>query len=120
MPDVAFLSDFPRAIRIADASPYTQIAQYLKVHRERVAQVERTLSYFDVAVLGRSATAPALFSVALMDLTCPPSTVYAAYNWYGGPKEIVEYPFNDHEGGEGVHEAARLEWLGRVIDSTTI
>jgi cephalosporin-C deacetylase-like acetyl esterase len=46
-----------------------------------------------------------------MDLVCPPSTVYAAFNWYGGPKEIREYPFNDHEGGEGFHDVAKLRWL---------
>ncbi len=111
MTDVPFLSDFPRAIRIADTDPYLQIVRYLKVHRDKVPQVQRTLSYFDVAVLARKATAPALFSVALMDQTCPPSTVYAAYNHYGGPKEIVEYPFNDHEGGQQVHNAARVDWL---------
>ncbi len=46
-----------------------------------------------------------------MDETCPPSTVYAAFNRYGGPKEIQEYPFNDHEGGEGFHEVVKFRWL---------
>jgi len=50
-----------------------------------------------------------------MDTVCPPSTVYAAYNWYGGPKEIREYPFNDHESGGEMHEAAMIAWLGNVI-----
>lgn len=113
MPEVPFLSDFRRAIRIVDTQPYTQIAGYLKVHRDRVDQVERTLSFVDVAVLGRRATAPALFSIGLMDTVCPPSTVYAAYNWYGGPKEIVEYEFNDHEGGGAVHGGVMLSWLHR-------
>jgi len=53
--------------------------------------------------------------VALMDQICPPSTVFAAYNRYGGPKEIVEYAFNDHEGGGGFHEQAKLRWLARVL-----
>jgi cephalosporin-C deacetylase len=52
-----------------------------------------------------------LFSVALMDEITPPSTVYAAYNGYGGPKEIVEYAYNDHEGGGEHHQAAKVEWL---------
>ena len=55
--------------------------------------------------------APSLFSVALMDEICRPSTVYAAFNEYGGPKEIVEYPFNDHEGGAGFHDIAKMRWL---------
>jgi cephalosporin-C deacetylase len=111
MPDVPFLADFRRAATIVDTEPYAEITRYLKTHRDQVEQVFRTLAYFDAAILGRRATAPALFSVALMDATCPPSTVYAAYNNYGGPKEIVEYPFNDHEGGQGFQNVAKLRWL---------
>lgn len=111
MPDVPFLSDFPRAITLVDTAPYAEIARYLKVHRDHVEAVTTTLACFDVAVLGRRASAPALFSVGLMDETCPPSTVYAAYNHYAGPKEIREYPFNDHEGGEGFHRLEQLRWL---------
>jgi cephalosporin-C deacetylase len=110
-PEVPFLSDFPRATTLVDTDPYGEIGRYLKVHRDHVERVFTTLSYFDVAILGRRATAPALFSVGLMDETCPPSTVYAAYNSYGGPKEIREYAFNDHEGGEGFHEVALMRWL---------
>jgi cephalosporin-C deacetylase len=110
-PDVPFLSDFPRATTVNDSNPYGEIVRYLKAHRDNVDRAFSTLAYFDVAILGRRANAPALFSVGLMDETCPPSTVYAAYNHYGGPKEIVEYPFNDHEGGQGFHDVARLRWL---------
>jgi cephalosporin-C deacetylase len=111
MPDVPFLSDFPRAITIADTNPYEEIVRYLKAHRDHVDRALATLAHFDVAILGRRATAPALFSVGLMDLICPPSTVYAAYNHYAGPKEIREYPFNDHEGGQGFHDIQKLAWL---------
>ena len=111
MPDVPFLSDFPRAITFADSDPYGEIVRYLKAHRDHVERALRTLSYFDVAILGRRASAAALFSVGLMDEICPPSTVYAAYNAYGGPKEIREYPFNNHEGGQGFHDRAKLRWL---------
>ena len=111
MPDVPFLSNFRRAITFADSDPYAEIVRYLKAHRDHVDRVLSTLAYFDVAGLGRQASAPALFSVGLMDEICPPSTVYAAFNAYGGPKEIREYPFNDHEGGQGFHDAAKLRWL---------
>jgi cephalosporin-C deacetylase len=111
LPDVPFLCDFPRAIRVAPGDPYGEIVRYLKAHRDHADRVFRTLSYVDAAVLGRRSSAPALFSVALMDQTCPPSTVFAAYNAYGGPKEIAVYPFNDHEGGEAHHQAAQLSWL---------
>jgi len=115
MPDVPFLSNFERAITFADSDPYGEIVRYLKAHRDHVERALSTLAYFDVAGLGRRATAPALFSVGLMDEICPPSTVYAAYNAYGGPKEIREYPFNDHEGGQGFHDRAKLRWLAEQV-----
>jgi cephalosporin-C deacetylase len=114
-PDVPFLCDFPRATTLVDSRPYNEIVTYLKAHRDHVDRAARTLSYFDGAVLARRAAAPALFSVGLMDVTCPPSTVYAAYNAWAGPKEIVEYPYNDHEGGQGFHEQAKLRWLRRIL-----
>ncbi len=109
--DVPFLSDFPRAISLVNTDPYSEIARYLKAHRDHVDRVLATLAYCDVAILGRRAKAPALFSVGLMDETCPPSTVFAAYNHYGGPKEILVYPFNDHEGGEGFQDVARMRFF---------
>jgi cephalosporin-C deacetylase len=118
MPDVPFLCDFPRAARIAVRDPYPEIARYLKVRRGEVDQVFTTLSYFDGAVLGRRATAPALFSVALMDEICPPSTVYAAYHAYGGPKDIRVYQFNDHEGGQVFQEAEQLRWVAPHLTGT--
>jgi len=111
MTDVPFLCDFPRAVTLQDKEPYGEIGRYLKTHRDHVDQVLATLAYFDAAILAGRATAPALFSVGLMDEICPPSTVYAAFNRYGGPKEIVEYPFNDHEGGAFFHEVAKMRWL---------
>ena len=57
----------------------------------------------------------ALISVALMDNTCPPSTVYAAYNAYGGDKRIVSYTFNDHEGGGVFQERDQLAFLREAL-----
>ncbi|MCZ2816364.1 acetylxylan esterase [Modestobacter sp. VKM Ac-2984] len=111
MPDVPFLCDFPRATRIAPGDPYGEVVRYLKAHRDQVDRVFATLSYFDAAVLARRASAPALFSVALMDQICPPSTVFAAYHAYGGPKDIRVYPYNDHEGGEVHQQREQLTWL---------
>jgi cephalosporin-C deacetylase len=115
MADVPFLSHFRRAVSVAERGPYLEIARYLKADRRRTEEVLRTLDYFDVAALVRAATAPALFSVALQDDVCPPSTVYAAYHAYGGPRQIVEYPFNDHEGGEGFQRQAQLAWLADLL-----
>ncbi|MFC6342316.1 acetylxylan esterase, partial [Nocardioides hankookensis] len=113
--DVPFLCDFRRAVAVSPAESYGELVRSLAAHRDRVEQTFATLSYVDAAVLGRLATAPALWSVALMDLTCPPSTVFAAYNWYGGPKEIEVYEFNDHEGGEAFQQQRQLAWLPTVL-----
>jgi cephalosporin-C deacetylase len=115
MPDVPFLCDFARAVQVALTDPYTELVRFLKSHRDQVSAVFDTLAYFDAAVLAELATAPALFSVALMDQTCPPSTVFAAYNAYGGPKEITVYEYNDHEGGEGFQRGRQLEWLAATV-----
>jgi cephalosporin-C deacetylase len=114
MPDVPFLCDFQRAMSLIDTDPYSEITRYLKVHRDQVDHVFATLAYFDGAVLSRWSSAPALFSVALMDRICPPSTVYAAYNAYAGPKDIRVYPYNDHEGGQTFQLAEQLRWLAAL------
>jgi cephalosporin-C deacetylase len=111
LPDVPFLCDFPRAARIAAADPYAEISRFLAAHRDRTERAFRTLSYFDGVVLGGLAAVPALFSVALMDQICPPSTVFGAYHAYAGPKDIVVYEFNDHEGGEAFQRSRQVAWL---------
>jgi cephalosporin-C deacetylase len=118
MPDVPFLCDFPRASQIALGEPYAELVRYLAAHRDHEREVFATLSYFDGAVLSAMANAPALFSVALMDEICPPSTVYAAFNAYGGPKQIVAYPYNDHEGGEAFHRRRQVTWLADLLPSS--
>lgn len=124
MPDVPFLCHYRRATSITDTDPYAEITRYLAVHRDRVDRVFATLAYLDGVSFARGATAPALFSVALMDQTCPPSTVYAAFNRYGElaaergiapATEITVYEFNRHEGGQGHQYARQLAWLGERL-----
>jgi len=109
--DVPFLCHFERSVRLTDDYPYREIADYLRVHRPVDDRVFTTLSYVDGVNFAKRATPPALFSVGLMDTVCPPSTVFAAYNWYRGQADILQYPFNGHEGGGGHHFLAQLEWL---------
>lgn len=110
--DVPFLCHFERAVILTDSDPYKEIGRYLARNRGDIAAAMRTLSYFDGAVLASRATAPTLFSVALMDQVCPPSTVYAAFNrWGGADKRIEVYPFNGHEGGDEHHQVRKYEWL---------
>ncbi|WP_203231181.1 acetylxylan esterase [Nocardioides caldifontis] len=113
--DVPFLCDLRRAASLAQTEPYLELVRYLAAHRDRVEATFATLAYFDGAVLARLASAPALFSVALMDVICPPTTVFAAYNHYAGPKEIEVYEYNDHEGGEAFQRTRQLAWLRTVL-----
>ena len=116
MPDVPFLCHHRRATEITDAHPYGELVTYLKTHRDSVDRVFATLSYFDGVNLATRADAPALFSVALMDAVCPPSTVFAAFNHYAGAeKEITVWPYNGHEGGAGFQQRAQLRWLRDLL-----
>lgn len=120
-PDVPFLCHFERAIRITDRDPYGEIARYLAGWREHAEAAYATLSYMDAANLARRATAPAFFSTGLMDLTCPPSTVFAAYNRYAElaadavETSIKVYQHNDHEGGGDDQVGALLEWFSQLV-----
>ncbi|WP_350348277.1 acetylxylan esterase [Agromyces sp. G08B096] len=115
MPDVPFLCHFERAVGLTDRDPYAEIVRYLAVHRDAAERVFETLSYFDGVNLAKRATAPALVSAALMDPVCPPSTVFAAANHYGGETTVVEYAFNEHEGGQGVHWQRQAAWLAERV-----
>lgn len=120
--DVPFLCHFERAIGLTNARPYGEVSEYLASHPHELEQVMEVLSYFDAVNLGRHAEVPALFSVALMDEVCPPSTVFAAYNWWGAAQEetpeteIRVYPHNGHEGGREIQTWEGLAWLNRLSE----
>ncbi|SEB87324.1 cephalosporin-C deacetylase [Paramicrobacterium humi] len=98
-PYVPFLCDFPRATVITDGFPYKEIGNYLAVHREKVERAHAVLAYFDGVNFARRASAPTLFSASLMDDTCPPSTIYGAFNEWRGEKRVNLWRYNGHEGG---------------------
>lgn len=114
LPDVPFLCHYRRATTIVNSMPYGEIAKYCLTHRDKVAQVFSTLSHFDGVNFATRAQAPALFSVGLMDTTCPPSTVYAAYNYYAGDKDIRVYEFNNHEGGGTYQTVEKVNYLVKL------
>jgi cephalosporin-C deacetylase len=116
MPDVPFLCHFERAVGFTGSDPYQEVVRWLAVHRGDEARVFETLSYFDGVNFARRADAAALFSVGLLDPVCPPSTVYAAFNAYGGThKEMSVFPFNEHEGGQGYQWEAQAAFLRRAL-----
>ncbi len=115
LPDVPFLSHFQRALEVTDEFPYQELRIFLRRHRQHEPEVWHTLSYFDGRSFASRAKVRALFSAALEDDICPPSTVFAAYNRWAAPKDIVVYPFNKHEGGETVQAVERLKMLERYL-----
>ncbi|GAA4888656.1 acetylxylan esterase [Streptomonospora salina] len=97
--DVPFLSHFRRAAEVAAEGPYLEISEYCRAHRDSTERVFTTLAYADALNFASRATAPAAFSAAGMDPVTPPSTCYAVYNAYAGPKRMRLWEFNGHEGG---------------------
>ncbi len=119
MPSVPFLCHFRRASEITNSLPYAEINGFLRSHTGLEDSVFGTLSYFDGVVFAKRSRCPALFSVALMDQVCPPSTVYAAYNHYAGKQKNIEvYRYNGHEGGGIHHERKRIEFVKKL--TTTV
>ena len=114
MPNVPFLCGYRRATELVDTAPYNEITRYCKVHREKVEMVFNTLSYFDGINFATRAKARTLFSVGLMDDICPPSTIFAAYNYYAGPKEIRIWSYNNHEGGGSHHALEQIHFLKQL------
>jgi cephalosporin-C deacetylase len=112
---VPFLCAFRRASVVTDRDPYAEIARFLGNQRTRADELFATLGYFDAVFLARRARCPAWFSVGLMDEVCPPSTVYAAFNEYAGPKHLQVWPYNEHDGG-GAHDAQLLlDWFAEQL-----
>lgn len=114
-PYVPFLCDFPRATVITDSNPYKEIGSYLAVHRDKVERTHEVLSYFDGVNFSRRATSPTLFSASLMDSTCPPSTIYGAYNEWRGEKQMSLWRYNGHEGGGIIDRQRALEFFRSAL-----
>lgn len=111
--DVPFLCHYRRATTLVDTMPYGEIAKYLSIHRDKEDTVFRTLSYFDGVNFAKRITAPSIVSVALMDSTCPPSTVFAAVNNMPHPPQLEIYPYNGHEGGASLQTLRQINWLAQ-------
>lgn len=112
---VPFLCDIARAVGITDTKPFAEVVEYLAVHRDAADRVLRTLSYVDGVALARRGTAPARFSVALMDTIVPPSTVVAAHRAWGGPKDLRVWRYNGHEAGGAVDELEAVEFVAAAL-----
>jgi len=51
-------------------------------------EVLQTVSYYDVVNFARRITVPGMYTWGFNDETCPPTSMYAAYNLISAPKEL--------------------------------
>jgi cephalosporin-C deacetylase len=119
LPDVPFLCHFKRATEMVDTFPYQEIAQFCRIHRDKIDLVFETLSYFDNLNLVQWATCPALFSIGMHDPICPADTIFATRNNYAGPTTTSIYEFNTHEGGSVAHQLVQADWIADLIRKGT-
>jgi cephalosporin-C deacetylase len=112
--DVPFLCDIQRAITLAPHAPYTEVPEFLAHQVDLIPAALDTLRYVDCALLARRITARCLLSVGLMDIICPPSTVFAAYNEITAGKDLAVHPFTGHE-VPGAHIERQLRHLREFL-----
>lgn len=106
---------FPLAVSLAEEGPYWELANFLGIQRAMTGQAFKTLEFFDTANLMENAKAPALISIGARDVLVPPQSIREAIEFYGGPIDVVEYPFNGHEGGSSVHQLLEVDWVRRNL-----
>ena len=84
--DVPFLCDFRRAASSPRPIPTSSWSATWPPTATGSSRPSRRCPTSTSPCSPASRSAPSLWSVALMDVTCPPSTVFAAYHSYGGPR----------------------------------
>ncbi len=121
VPVFPFLSDYRRVWELDLAvNAYAELRDYLRrfdpLH-ESVEQMWMTLGYIDVQHLAPRIQASVMMHTGLMDMTCPPSTQFAAYNKIESDKQVTVYPDFEHEDLPGVGDrilAYFVEQLSRA------
>ena len=79
-------------------------------------RVVRTSRYYDAALAARFVRAPCMFTVSLLDESCPPTTVYTAYNNAKEPKEIFVFPNTTHPGSfTAERDLVCIKWLKKTL-----
>lgn len=73
--------------------------------------VREAVRYFDGVNFAARARAGGFFTVGFIDTTCPPTTVYAAYNALAAPKRIFDDVPSGHANSPAAREAMRAAVL---------
>ncbi len=71
------------------------------------AKVVEAVRYYDAMNFGTRVHCQGYLTVGFIDTTCPPTSVYAAYNALAGPKEIFNDPPSPHAVSSQAGEAMR-------------
>jgi cephalosporin-C deacetylase-like acetyl esterase len=68
---------------------------YFKTSEPKPGEVE-TLGYYDVVNFARRITVPGYYTWGFNDLTCPPTSMFSAYNVITAPKELYIFQETGH------------------------
>jgi cephalosporin-C deacetylase-like acetyl esterase len=68
---------------------------YFRNREPKPGELE-AIAYYDVVNFARRVTVPGLYSWGFNDLTCPPTSMYAAYNVIRAPKELKLFQETGH------------------------
>ena len=107
-PVFPFLCDYQRVWEMDLAeNAYEELKEYFRRFdptHERELEIFTQLGYIDVQHLADRIRARVLMTTSLMDMVCPPSTQFAAYNKIKAEKDMVLYPDFGHEDLPGEHD----------------
>ena len=116
-PVFPFLTDYKRVWEMDLAKDaYDELTEYFRRFdptHAREAEIFTNLGYIDVQHLAGRIQAKVLMTTSLMDMVCPPSTQFAAYNKIKSDKDVVFYPDFGHEDLPGSDDRI-FEFLGEM------
>lgn len=96
-----FLSDYKRVWEMdMNNSAYAEIAEYFRnfdPHHEREDEIFTKLGYIDIQHFAERIKAKTLWVTGMIDMICPPSSQFAAYNKITAEKELLLYHEFGHE-----------------------
>jgi cephalosporin-C deacetylase-like acetyl esterase len=81
-------------------------------------EVLQAAQYVDAVHLASRCKAEAIMSVGFIDMVCPPSSCYAAYNCLQGPKQMINVPLMGHAAPPDIDQAfceRILKHAGRAV-----
>lgn len=107
-PVFPFLCDFKRVWEMdLTKDAYQEIRDYFRLFdpmHKRENEIFTRLGYIDIQNLVKRIRGEVLFATGLMDMVCPPSTQFAAYNKIESKKRMIIYPDYGHEIIPGVND----------------